>query len=560
MNADWLIAGFDLLGDGPESIRQLRKLVVGLAVSGRLDIHGPECMDPQVMTRAIDERRRALGPTGAVRQQAASAVVSVEELPAGFVDPARFVRLGSVARIEKGPTGIMKAKPGPYPLVATAEERASCDHFDFDGTAAIIPLVSSAGHGKASLQRLHYQEGKFALGSILAAIFPYVPDLISARFLYEYLTAFKDELLVQRMIGTANVSLSIGKIAEVPIPLVEPAVQWKVDELMALCDRLEAARTERETTRARLTTKSLARLNAPDPDPAVFAGHARFALDNIASLTARPDQLTEVRRTILSLAVRGKLVRQDPNDEPAAELIERIAAEKARLANGSAPRGQRSDRRERAEGFGFSLPQGWALSTLGSVALKITDGAHHTPTYVGSGIPFVSVKDFSAGRLDLSSTRLIPEAEHRVLYKRCDPKRGDILIGRIGTLGRAVLVDTDVEFSLFVSVGLIRFCHVNMVPEFFRTLLNSPLVEAEFDRIKIGGATHTNKLNLGDLQTVALPIPPLAEQRRIVTKVNELMALCNQLEASLARGEESRGRLLEAVLHEALAPTMEKAA
>jgi len=84
-------------------------------------------------------------------------------------------------------------------------------------------------------------------------------------------------------------------------------------------------------------------------------------------------------------------------------------------------------------------------------------------------------------------------------------------------------------------------------------LLNSPLVKGEFDRIKIGGGTHTNKLNLGDLQTVALPIPPHSEQHRIVAKVDELMALCDRLEASLATGDAAR-RLLEALLHETLAP------
>jgi type I restriction enzyme S subunit len=168
--------------------------------------------------------------------------------------------------------------------------------------------------------------------------------------------------------------------------------------------------------------------------------------------------------------------------------------------------------------------------------------------------PFVSVKDFSAGSLDLSNTRFITEDEHRLLHRRCDPKRGDILIGRIGTLGRAVLVNTDTEFSLFVSVGLIRFSHNYFVPQFVRLLLNSLVVSGEFDRIKIGGATHTNKLNLGDLKTVAVPIPPLGEQQRIVAKVDELMTLCDRLEASLVTGDGTRCHLLDALLAEALEP------
>src|ERR1019366_4200331 len=113
---------------------------------------------------------------------------------------------------------------------------------------------------------------------------------------------------------------------------------------------------------------------------------------------------------------------------------------------------------------------------LANLTLKITDGTHRTPTYVESGVPFVSVKDFSAGSLNFNSTRFITESEHHQLSQRCDPCRGDILIGRIGTLGKAVLVDTDREFSLFVSVGLIRFDHECLVPDFLRLQLNSPFV------------------------------------------------------------------------------------
>ena len=92
---------------------------------------------------------------------------------------------------------------------------------------------------------------------------------------------------------------------------------------MALCDRLEATRTERETTRDRMAAASLIRLNDPDPDPVVFRNHAAFALENLAPLTTRTDQIKALRQTILSLAVRGKLVEQNPNDEPASELLKR---------------------------------------------------------------------------------------------------------------------------------------------------------------------------------------------------------------------------------------------
>ena len=272
-----------------------------------------------------------------------------------------------------------------------------------------------------------------------------------------------------------------------------------------------------------------------------------------------PEAIPRLRRFIHDLAVRGKLVDQHPQDEPASDLLKRIAKKKARMVKAGTIKLRKTTAREREKPLNLSVPTGWELTELGVISEKITDGAHKTPTYVEDGIPFVSVKDFSRGILDLSSTRFIPPREHKVLYQRCDPRRGDILIARIGTLGKAVLVDTDIEFSLFVSVGLVRFDHQSANPEFLRFVLNSPFVESEFDRIKIGGGTHTNKLNLGDLHTVALPLPPIAEQRRIVSKVDELMALCDQLEAARTKRETTRNRLAAANLARLNAPDPDSA-
>lgn len=245
----------------------------------------------------------------------------------------------------------------------------------------------------------------------------------------------------------------------------------------------------------------------------------------------------------------GKFVKQDPKDEPASELLKRIREEKAQKGLKEILRNSELLDAQRSGKFLPAMPPGWAKTTLGEIAQKITDGTHKTPIYVSHGVPFLSVKDFSGGKLDFTDTRFISPEEHELLYKRCDPKRGDILIGRIGTLGKAVLVDTDTVFSLFVSVGLIRFSHEFAAAEFLRMLLNSPLVESEFDRIKVGGGTHTNKLNLGDLHTIALPLPPLAEQYRIVAKVDELMALCDRLEAAQIERESRRDQLTAATHH-----------
>ncbi|MBA3638097.1 MAG: restriction endonuclease subunit S [Acidobacteriota bacterium] len=265
-----------------------------------------------------------------------------------------------------------------------------------------------------------------------------------------------------------------------------------------------------------------------------------------------PGAVPRLRRFILDLAVRGKLVEQDAGDEPAAVLLKPFA----RKPYPRAKHGQENSKTYREQDHTLpAVPAGWSMTTLGDIASKITDGTHKTPTYIPAGVPFISVKNFSGGQLDFSSTRFISTEEHASLYRRCDPKRGDVLLGRIGTLGKAVVVDVDRPFSLFVSVAMIRSEHNLIAAEFLRLVLNSPYVEKQFDHIKVGGATHTNKLNLGDLHQLCLPLPPRLEQNRIVAKVDELMALCDRLEAAQAERERRREAVGSVALRRLIAPS-----
>ena len=150
------------------------------------------------------------------------------------------VKLGDICRFEKGRTGIASAAPGEYPLVVTAEERKTCNTYQFDCEAVCIPLVSSSGHGKKSLKNVHYQSGKFALGSILCAVIPNNPQKVNARYLHQYLQFYKDTLLVPLMKGAANVSLSMRDIANVEIPLPPIEKQLELCKILDIYDNLMA--------------------------------------------------------------------------------------------------------------------------------------------------------------------------------------------------------------------------------------------------------------------------------------------------------------------------------
>lgn len=336
--------------------------------------------------------------------------------------------------------------------------------------------------------------------------------------------------------------LSTKEVLELPFnlpPLAEQKrIVAKVDELMALCDRLEAQQKQREAQQAALVQASLTRfIDAPTPANLEFLFHKSYAVDP-----------AELRKTILTLAVQGKLVPQDPYEENAEALLQRIDSEREKLITTGKirhhkPLGIISDDR-----IPYQIPNGWQWRYLGDVCYLITDGAHHTPQYLDTGIPFLSVKDVSSGEIDFSDTRYISEDAHRDLCKRCQPELGDILLTKVGTTGIAVTVDVEQEFSIFVSLALLKFSQINIDRNYLKHLINSPFVRQQSAENTQGIGNKNLVLRLINLFIV--PIPPLAEQKRIVAKVEELMGVVDRLEAQLAASREVGAKLIEAVVAE----------
>jgi type I restriction enzyme, S subunit len=534
-----ILDNFDRITEGPDAIQLLRKLIMVLAIGGRFNSGAEPSSETRDLLKEIEVARRATVSSGSsVRDD--SSDVNPDDVPVAFPNPKQFIRLGFAARIEKGLTGIKSAAPGPYPLVVTAEERLSCDHFDFEGPAAVIPLVSSTGHGRASLHRLHYQEAPFALGTILAAVLPHAPDILSARFLFEYLGAFKEELLVSKMLGTANVSLTIGKIADVPVPLVPRSVRQKVDELMALCDRLESAQTERERRRDLAVAASLKRLSQPAAEAPTFRDYARFHLEYLPRLVTQRRHLDQIRQTILNLAVIGKLVPQDPNDELASEP--------------STVRGAGSTRTVLSEQL-FELPKTWKWTRLGLVSELINgDRSKNYPNkaeYVQHGVAWINT-----GHIEPDGTLSI-ERMHYITRKKFDTLRsGKIKLGdlvyclRGATIGKTAIVSQFDEGAVASSLVIIRLSPL-VDSRFAYHVLTSPVGRSEIRKFDNGSAQPN--LSANSVKKYAFPLPPLAEQRRIVEKVDALVAICDRLEASLATAQTESRHLLKAVLYDALA-------
>ena len=359
-----------------------------------------------------------------------------------------------------------------------------------------------------------------------------------------------DVLISQAQGGVGLQHVTKGTLESLPLPLPPLAEQHrivaKVDELTALCDRLEAARTKREATRDRLAAASLARLNAPDPE--TFREDARFALDALHALTARPDQIKQLRQTILNLAVRGKLVLQEPNDEPATELLKRIAIAKGQLRR---PRVMVESGTEL-----HPVPKLWKWVSLDDV---ITSGPQN-------GIsPMPSTRQDAPMAITLTATTsgvFVPSHFKRVDVTVPDDSdfwlnEGDLLFQRGNTrdyVGMAAVFTGPPRTFLFPDLMMkvrvsdlvnLRFIHMAAI---------SPPARAYLSAKASGAQATMPKINQTTLVSLPLPLPPLAEQQRIVAKVDQLMTLCDRLEASLEDSDNKRRQFLAALLHDALKP------
>ena len=251
-----------------------------------------------------------------------------------------------------------------------------------------------------------------------------------------------------------------------------------------------------------------------------------------------------LKKSILQEAVQGKLVPQDSADEPASVLLERIRAEKEQLIKASKIKRDKHEsvifRRdnshyEKLDGIErcidgeipFDIPKSWEWCRLGTILYKLTDGTHSRPKYVKFGVPFISVKDVSSGNLDFSNCKYISEEEHRELYKRCNPEQGDILLTKVGTTGIPIIVNITDEFSLFVSVALLKFNQELLYNEFLVHLINSPLIQRQAEE-NTRGVGNKNWV-MRDIANTLIVIPPLSEQYRIVDELNKILSICDKL-------------------------------
>jgi type I restriction enzyme S subunit len=558
MNAERLLMHYERVADAPDAIPRLRCFILDLAVRGKLvPQHSKDEPASELLKRIASEKARCGIRHDVLPRGSEEAPF---ELPPGW----SWTRIGEVCSktgsgsTPRGGQAVYKNTGVPFLRSQNVYDEGlrlddvayidTATHERMAGTAVKEKdlLLNITGGSMGRCCRVPDGFGKANVSQHVAIIrttLPGTEDFLHRLVLSPYFQAF----IFDEQTGAGRGGLPKNRMDRIAVafpPLAEQQrIVTKVDELMALCDRLEAARARREATRDRLVAASLARLNAPTPE--IFRDDARFALNALPALTTRPDQIKQLRQTIFSLAVRGKLVPQDPKDEPAPELVKRIAMEISAVSAGG----------PNYEFCPFDAPPGWTWICLGRLVGRSDAGwSPKTEDRPRAGeewgvlkVSAVSWDKFRAWE----NKQILPGTQPRL---QAQVKRGDFLISRANTvelIARAVIVDEE-PVNLMMSDKIVRLRLSANCDHRYVWIVNNyaDFARGHYARHASGVSASMKNVSRDVIMTLPLPLPPLAEQHRIVTRVDELMALCDQLEASLTYTAATCRRLLDTLLHQ----------
>ncbi len=554
MNPERLLQNFDRLIDTPDAVPRLRRFILDLAVRGKLVEQNPEDEPAAELLKRIEGEKKRLIKKRAIKELKSLLPIEDAVLPFAVPKGWKWTRLGDSVNNHFGGGTPSKSKASYWDgdiFWASVKDIGKTKYVDKtidlitksgleNSSSNLIPpgnliVVTRMGLGKVSINRV-----PIAINQDLRALI--LSGLASIDFYYIFFktASYKGS-------GLTVKGIKVDELLNFPFPLPPLSEQnrivAKVDELMKLCDELEATQAKRERRRDRLVAATLHGLNNGEAtngngESFSFEDSAGFYLNHLPRLTTWTEHIQQLRQTILNLAVRGKLVRQAPK-----EIVQINCVAKREIKKTS------SELKE--DPWPHVLPASWRWQRLEALAIQVTDGEHATPHRImEQQVPLVTAKNVRNGQMDYTNTDWVAYETATKAWQRCRPQVGDILLVCVGaTTGRLCVLREPKDMVLVRSVAMIR-PNDSVDVDFMAVVLRSPMCQTQiWEKVKV---TAQPCLYINRIKSLAVPVPPLAEQIRIVAKVDELMKMCDEMEARIITNTMSSRKLLEATLQEAL--------
>ena len=531
---------FDLFADAPNAVAKMRELVRHLAITGTLVDQNQRDGSGRAFLEQISTHKAALAEQGKLRGSTAIAPMSPDEDPHVIPSSWTWVRFGEIMVNRDGERipvskDIRANKAKTYNYYGASGVIDKIDGFLFDKPLLLI------GEDGANLINRSTPIAFMARGKYWVNNHAHVLDGISEDFL-RYIELHINSINLESYVtGTAQPKMNQAKMNSIPVPLPPLAEQKrivaKVDELMALCDSLEMQQQARDAQASALARASLARFaQAPTPANLNLLFHKSYSITP-----------ADLRKAVIALAVRGKLLPQNLKDEPAEVLIERIAKKRvSKKAKDYTPVG--------TDEIPYKIPRLWSWVRLGNLALSSDSGWSPqcgSERRSGNAWGVLKVSAVSWGVFKPDENKALPKGVDA--RPDCEVRPGDFLLSRANTeelVARSIVVDQTPP-HLMMSDKIVRFTFTDDIEKSFINLANLSIPSREYYARNASGTSSSMK-NIGREVMCNLPIalPPIAEQRRIVAKVDQLMVLLDQLETQLAASRSTAKNLLEALVAE----------
>ena len=483
--------------------QELKYSILQLAIQGKLVEQRPEEGTAEELYQQIQEEKQKLIKDGKIKKGKPLPEITEDEIPFDIPESWMWVRLGDCSSYSQRKEKVNASNITP--------DMWSLDLEDIEKETGRIIRRCKASERTIAGDKVCFHKGQVLysklrpyLKKVLVApddgvcspeMVPFAPyGNIDTQYLVYVLTSPHIDYIINSVTyGVKMPRVGTDTMTNLLFPLPPLAEQKrivaKIEELLPYIDRYEKAWNRLEDL------------------------NKRFPAD--------------MQKSILQMAIQGKLVEQRPEEGTAEELYQQIQEEKKQLIKAGKIKKGKSLPEITEDEIPFDIPESWKWVRIGSLLQKLVDGTHRTPKYTTSGVPFVSVRNMSNGQLSLKDTKFISEEEHRELWSRCNPQRGDILLSKVGTTGVPAKGDTDEEVSLFVSVALLKFNNKLLDIDFLIYSILAPNFQKQC-KDHTRGVGNKNWV-IVDIANTTLPLPPLAEQKRIVAKLEEILPMCDKL-------------------------------
>ncbi|MBB2777832.1 UNVERIFIED_ORG: type I restriction enzyme S subunit [Comamonas terrigena] len=564
MDAQQFLAEFGHIASAPGGIGQLRKLILDLAIRGKL-LPSTHSTDATLLLSEIAALRSELVKTGELRRHTPLPPIGADEIAFQIPDGWAFERLGNVCEIVRGITF-----PASKKLTSQADGAVAClrttniqTALDWSNLIYIDPefvgrsdqwvevgdtMISMANSyelvGKVALVKDVPQRATF--GGFIAVVRPHVlePEYLYLVLRSPYMQA-KMRATSSQTTNIANISL--GGMRPIPMPIPpkdeQSRIVAKVDQLMALCDQLERLQQDRRKLQKALRQSTLQALSSAESPHELQESWQRLQA-NFGRLFSEPADVRDFKGLVLDLAVSGRLLPTPAAPSLAADLICQIEEARNRWMviaqdqeKKEAVAVQKKLRTQIATTPSSALPAHWCWASLLQISQVVVDCDHKTPVYSADGIHLVRTTDIRDGEMLLHATKKVSEEVYIHRSRRLTPRPGDIFFTREAPMGEAAIVPEGQRVALGQRLMLIRLFGNLVNPKFLIYVMQSPSFKGRLVGSAVGMTVQ--HINVSDVETLQIPLPPKVEQDRIVQLLEDVLGRVGQLTAQLARGRKT---------------------